>query len=363
MAKKKKHIDYFLLVITAFFILLGLMILAEVSAIRSQEVAGNSTRYLFHQILYGLLPGVILGLIVFKMGLERIRKASFFLVLGNLLLMFLVFIPGLGFSAGGAARWLNLHFFALQPAEFLKLTTIIYLAAWLASRTGSKQKKPTLLPFIVIMGLITLALGIQSDLSTWGVIFGSALVVYFLSETPLWHSAIFFSSGAAATIILIKYAGYRISRLAIFLGSKKDPMGLGYHIKQALIAVGSGGIFGVGLGASQQKYGFLPKAMSDSIFAVFAEEVGFVGSVLLVAAFILFFWRVFVIARKNKDNFNKLLVMGVGTWICLQAFINIGAMIRLVPLTGIPLPFITLGGSHILVELVAVSLVLKVSKS
>ncbi len=336
--------------------------LAGVSAVRSQELAGNSTHYLFHQIFYGILPGLILGLVVFKIGLERIRKVSLFLILGNLLLMFLVFVPGVGFSAGGAARWLNLYFFILQPAEFLKLTTIIYLAAWLASRTRPKQRKPILLPFVVIMGLITLALGFQSDLSTWGVIFVSSLVVYFLSETPLWHSAIFFSSGIAATAILVKYAGYRITRLAVFLNAKEDPMGFGYHIKQALIAVGSGGVFGLGLGASQQKYGFLPRAMSDSIFAIFAEETGFIGSVLMVAGFVLLFWRILVIARKRKDSFSKLFVMGVGAWICIQAFINIGAMVRLLPLTGIPLPFITLGGSHMLVEMVAVALVLEVSK-
>ncbi len=359
---KKKRIDYFLFGIVSALILLGLMLLANVSAIRSQEVFGNSTHYLFRQIIYGLAPGLILGLIVFKIGLERIRKTSFFLVLGNLLLMFLVFVPKIGSSAGGASRWLNLGMFSFQPAEFLKLTSIIYLSAWLASRTGSQKKKPTFFPFIVIMGLITISLWLQSDLSTWGVIFIGSLVIYFLSETPLWHSAIFLSVGLSIGVLLIKYAGYRISRLAVFLGTKSDPMGLGYHVKQALIAVGSGGIAGMGLGASQQKYGFLPQAMSDSIFAIFAEESGFIGCILLIAAFVLFFWRIFVIANKSKDGFSKLFVMGAGTWICVQAFINMGAMIRLIPLTGIPLPFITLGGSHMLAEILAVALILKVSK-
>ena len=363
MAKKKKHIDYFFLIVFSALMLTGLVLLAEVSAVRSQQVAGNSTLYLFHQFTHGILPGLLLGFVVFKIGLEKIRKASLFLVLGNLMLMFAVFIPGLGLRAGGASRWLDFRIFAFQPAEFLKLTTIIYLSAWLASRTGTKERKATFFPFFAVMGLITLSLYLQSDLSTWGVILASSLAVYFLSETPLFHSLIFFLAGTGLTALLVKFIGYRSTRLAVFLGSKVDPMGFGYHMKQALIAVGSGGIWGIGLGMSQQKYGFLPSPMADSIFAIYAEELGFAGCLLLIALLVMFFWRVFSIAKGKKDKFSQLCAMGIGVWICVQALINMGAMIRLLPLTGIPFPFVAFGGSHMIVEIVAASLVLKISKS
>ncbi len=363
---KAKKIDRLFLGITTFLILTGIGILASVSAIISQERTGEPTYYLFHQLIWGFLIGVILGFIVYRVGLDFFKRKSLIFVLVILAFMALVFIPQLSIKAGGAPRWVNLGFVTFQPSEFLKLAFIIYLAAWLEKRTESKRKKNwkfTLMPFLVILGLLTFLLIMQSDLSTLGVIFIVALLMYFSSGTPLWHSILIFLLGAGASFIAVKLVPYRMRRVLVFLNPNLDPMGMGYQIKQALIAVGSGGIFGVGLGMSLQKMGYLPQAMSDSIFAIFAEEAGLIGSAFLIFLFLIFLWRGLKIAKKCEDKFPKLAVLGIVSWICIQAFINIGAMIGVFPLTGIPLPFVSYGGSHIVAELIGIGIILNVSRN
>ncbi len=363
----KNRTDRFFLGISIFLILTGIAILASVSAILSQERTGEPTYYLFHQLLYGFLAGGILGIAAFKIPLDFLKKKSLFFVLGALILMILVFIPQTSMRAGGAPRWVNLGFITFQPSEFLKLAFIIYLAGWLETRTKPKREKRnlkfTLLPFLVILGLLTLFLIMQSDLSTLGVVFIVALLMYFSSGTPLWHSILIFLLGAGGLVFAIKMVPYRMRRFLVFLNPNLDPMGMGYQIKQALIAVGSGGIFGVGLGMSLQKFGYLPQSMSDSIFAIFAEETGLLGSSLLIVLFLVFLWRGLEIAKNSKDKFSKLAVLGITSWICIQAFINIGAMIGVLPLTGIPLPFVSYGGSHIVVEMIGIGIILNISKS
>ena len=161
----------------------------------------------------------------------------------------------------------------------------------------------------------------------------------------------------------MKIAPYRAARLLVFLNPETDPMGMGYQLKQALIAVGSGGIFGLGLGMSVQKFGFLPQSMADSIFAIFSEETGFIGSLILIFLFLIFFWRGFKIAKKSMDQFSKLAALGISCWIILQALINIGSMIGIIPLTGVPLPFLSYGGSALVTELIGVGILLNISKN
>lgn len=369
---KKKHFDYILAIVVVLLIILGILVLASVSAIFSLENFGKTTSYLFHQIIFGLVPGVILGFIAFKVHLSVFKKWAPLLILINLVLMVLVFIPGLGIISGGAPRWLNLGFVSFQPSEFLKVVFIFYLSAWLAKREilpyprlaeKGRAWKFTLLPFLIIIGVITLLLAKQSDVSTLGVIVFIALVIYFSAKIPLWHSILIFSIALGGLLILIKLAPYRIMRVLVLLGLVKDPMGLGYQIKQALITIGSGGIFGLGLGMSNQKFGrFLPQIMSDSIFAIFAEETGFIGSLILISLFLILFWRGFRIAKLSQDKFSQFLALGISSWICFQAFVNIGSMIGLLPLTGIPLPFISYGGSHLVAELIGIGILLNISK-
>ncbi len=378
--KKTHQFDYILAIIVGILIILGILVLASVSAIFSQEKVGKTTYYLFHQIIYGLVPGIILSFIAFKINLSFFKKWARAFILINLVLMFLVFIPKLGIVSGGAPRWLNLGFTSFQPSEFLKLTFILYLSTWLARRTELSLKKTkkdlsyisrrgitrswgfTLLPFLIIIGIITFLLSWQSDISTWGVIIFIAALLYFSASTPLWHSILIFLIAIGGLLALIELAPYRVMRLRVLLGLTKDPMGLGYQVKQALITVGSGGILGLGLGMSSQRFGFIPQTMSDSIFAIFAEETGFVGSLFLISLFLIFLWRGIKIVKKNQDKFAQLFAIGISSWICIQAFINIGSMIGILPLAGIPLPFISYGGSHLVAEFIGVGILLNISK-
>ncbi len=372
MKTKKSHfsaswrIDYGLAIVAAALIILGILVLASASAFFSQEKFGRTTYYLFHQITHGLVVGIILGFIAFKIRLEFFKKWAWVFILINLVFMALVFVPQLGIVTGGASRWLNFRFFSFQPSEFLKLTFILYLSAWLVSRTGKrslkKNWKSILIPFFIILVIIAILLIKQSDISTLGVIVFVALLMYFSANTPFWHTILMFAITGGGILALIRFAPYRMMRVQVLLGLIKDPMGIGYQIKQTLITVGSGGILGLGLGMSGQKFGFIPQTMSDSIFAIFAEEAGFIGSLVLIFLFLAFLWRGFKISKTSQDRFSQLFAIGISSWICVQAFINIGAMIGILPLTGIPLPFISYGGSHLVAELIGVGILLNISK-
>ncbi len=364
--EKTNHPDYFLIIIVAVLLILGLLVSAGISAVISQQQFGNTTHYLFHQLIYGLLLGGVLGFIVFKIPLSFIKKWSWIFILVSLILMSLIFIPGLKISSGGASRWINFGQFTFQPSELLKLAFIIYLSALLANKTlGGKRKKEwklTLIPFLIILGIIIVLLYFQSDLSTLLVIAVVAFLIYFSSGTSIWHNILIFLIGLSIFSVFTIISSYRIKRIFVLLGLIRDPLGIGYQIEKAKIAIGSGGIFGLGLGASNQAL-YVPQPISDSIFTVIAEELGLAGSLVLIFFYLAFLWRGIKIARSADNKFSQLFAIGLTSWICLQAFINISAMTEILPITGIPLPFISYGGSHIAVELIGIGILLNISKS
>jgi cell division protein FtsW len=361
----EKRPDFFLLTIFALLLGLGVLVLTSVSAPISQEKFGESFYYLRHQIIFGLVPGLILLLIFYKIDLGFLKKYSPILLLVALVLTSLVFIPQIGIKIRGGARWIGIGPFSFQPSEFLKLAFIIYLAAWLDSQTKTKNKNftQTLIAFLVILSLMSLILIAQPDVSTLGIIFATALTMFFLSKTPIWQTFLILVLAILIFVPLIQAAPYRFFRILTFLNPDFDPMGIGFQVKQALIAIGSGKIFGLGLGLSQQKFGILPQSFSDTIFAIFSEETGFLGCSFLIFLYLMFFWRSFKIGKEKKENFEKLLAFGISFWICFQAFINIGAMVKILPLSGIPLPFLSYGGSHLISEMIAAGILLKISKS
>jgi cell division protein FtsW len=372
MAGKRKWnlaADPVLLAISLLLVFLGILILASVSASFSLQRFDTTYYYFNHQVIWGLLPGLILGLVAFLMPLELIKRLSLFALLGTIILLVAAFLPFIG-TGEGAHRWIFLGPFSFQPSELLKLTFVLYLAALLSSRVSAKKefgKKSfwegmgTFLPFTAIVGVISGLLIFQPDVSTLGVVAATGLIMYFVAETPLWHTVFFLGGGLAALYTLIKFEPYRFSRWAVFLDPALDPLGKGYQIKQALIGIGSGGITGIGLGLSFQKFGVLPEPISDSIFAVVAEEMGFLGATLIAVLFLLFAWRALHLARNVEDPFAKLACVGIASWIVLQAFINMGSITGLLPLTGIPLPFISYGGSALVVELIALGILLKLT--
>ncbi len=356
--------DRFLLGIITALIVLGVIILSGVSAHFSQESIGNTTYFLFHQIKFGLIPGIFLALLIYKTPLKLIRKWVPVFLFINLILLGLVFIPGIGSHIYGASRWVNLGIIAFQPSEFLKLFFIVYLSAWLCNlNIKEKDVYKSLLPFLIIIGLISLFLIFQPDISTLGIIVFISVLMYFSVGTPLWHSALMILIGLSALAVLIKTSTYRFNRILALFSPKSDPMGISFQITQSLIAIGSGGIFGLGLGMSYQKFGFLPQAMSDTIFSVYAEETGLIGSIFLVMLFLLLFWRGYKIFKdKKKDQFSQLAALGICSWISFQAFIHIVSNLGIFPLTGVPLPFISYGGSHLLAEMMGIGLLLNISK-
>lgn len=365
---------YILMLMTGILILLGVLILAGVSAPLSFEKFGNTYYFLQHQILFGLIPGFFLLFIALKTPLSSLKKRSLILLLINLAFLALVFIPKIGSKFWGASRWISLGPISFQPSEFLKLTFILYLATWFSSRIEKSEfvkKKSqklellnlTFIAFLAIVGIVSLLLIRQPDVTTLGIIVVSASLMYFSLNTPLWHIFLIILMGTGGLYFLIKGASYRVARWLVFLKPEIDPMGRSYQIKQVLITIGSGGITGLGLGMSQQKFGFLPQSMSDSIFAVFSEETGFLGGLTLILLFIIFLWQGFKIGKLSQDTFSKLASIGITSWIVIQAFVNIGSMTGILPLTGIPLPFISYGGSHLIAELAGVGILLNISKT
>jgi cell division protein FtsW len=356
--KTKRKFDISLFVIIVLLIVMGILALATASTPLSLKLTNNPNFYLFHQLLWGLVPGLVLAFIAFKVPLYGIKKWSFFIFLASFILMLLVFVPGLSTSQLGATRWLNLGFTSIQPSEILKLAAIIYLASIL----NSEKERNKFTTFAILLVLVCSALFLQKDMGTLIVLFSTMMIMFFCSKTPIKQTLLIGFGAVAGFIGLILAEPYRLARVTSFMHPETDTLGTGYHINQALISVGSGGITGSGLGLSVQKFGFVPQSISDSIFAIFAEETGFIGCAVLIALFFAFFVAAFSVGKKLNDEYLRLMAIGIGSWFIVQALVNIGAMIGVVPLTGIPLPFISYGGSHLMMELVACGLLLNISK-
>jgi cell division protein FtsW len=279
------------------------------------------------------------------------------ILLVGIVLLILVFVPGLGVSLLGARRWVNFHFFLLQPSEFVKLGLAIYLAAWFSSK-----EKGRFLAFLMLLGLVVFLVMLQPDMGTAAIILSEALVVYFFSGANLLQFGLMVPVVGVIGIILIKLEPYRLARLTTFLNPNQSLSTSSYHVRQILIALGSGGLTGVGFGNSLQKYAYLPENTTDSIFAIIGEELGFLGATVIILLFLVVVWRGFYIAVKAKDNFGKLLAGGITTFLAMQVLINLAAQTALLPLTGIPLPFISYGGSALIINLAAVGILMNISR-
>ncbi len=368
MARKtKKTINFTLFIIIIILTLWGIFTLGTSSFPLSLKNFASPWHYLTHQLIM-LFLGIILGIIAFLTPLEKLKKWSPYLFLFSLLLLIMVFIPSLGIKTKGASRWLNFHYFSIQPSEFLKITFILYLSAWLAGRKKIEKKNifSQLIPFMIVLATLGFVLIKQPDMTTLFIIGSVGILLYFFSPAPFWHIISLLILGASSIIMFIVCSSYRFSRLVTFLNPSYDPLGRGYQIKQAGIAIGSGKIFGIGngmsLGMSQQKFGFLPEATTDSIFAIIAEEMGFIGSIVLLFLFLFLCYQGLKIALKFKDEFAGFLALGITFWITIQAFCNIGGIIQILPLGGIPLPFFSYGGSHIMAEMIGCGILLNISR-
>ncbi len=244
------------------------------------------------------------------------------------------------------------------------------MSAWLSGRFKTQKEKrgtsTTFVPFLIILIVLGAILLSQPDMSTLGIIAIVGILMYLIAPTAWWHGVLMLCGGGGAALVLIKLAPYRARRLMVFLNPEADPLGMGYQLRQSLIAIGSGKIFGIesgfGFGLSRQKFGFLPQPMTDSIFAIIGEELGFIGGALLITLFLLVAWRGLKIALSSSRTFNKLLALGITLWLIVQALFNIAGITGILPLAGIPLPFFSYGGSHLIAEIIGIGLLLNISK-
>jgi len=355
---KKRKPDKGLILIILALLIFGLIILFSASMVISQERTGKPYYYFLHQLLYGGVIGLIAFFICQKINYKLWKKFSLLIFFAALILSILVFVPQLGFKHGGAQRWIAIGPFFFQPSEFLKLAFIIYLAAFFTK----KNVFNTLIPFLVITALIGGLMTLQTDAGTLGLIVVVGFVMYFLSGAKIHQMAIVAVCYAAAFFSLIKFFPHRMERFITFLNPSIDPQGISYQINQALLAIGSGGIFGKGLGHSIQKYSYLPEVMGDSIFAIAAEEIGFIGIIILIILFILLIFKGLRMTKKIPDEFAKLLACGIVCWFGFQVLINVAAISGLIPLTGIPLPFVSYGGSALVITLAGAGILVNISK-
>lgn len=350
------HPDFWLLGASVLLVLFGLLMVYNSSPVTSERDFGDPTRLARLQIIW-TVGGVIGAVVLYKIPYKVWEKFAPLIIVVSLALLLVVFIPGVGLKVYGAQRWVGVgSLFTIQPAEFLKLGYIIYLAAFLSKRIRFG-------PFMAVTAFLVLVLLFQRDLGTAAVISVTGVLIYFLSGAPLWQFVLLLPTGFLAGMGFILSSAYRKERFLTFINPGADPNGAGYHINQILIALGSGGWFGVGLGQSRQKYGYIPEVTTDSIFAVIGNEMGFLGSMLFIGMFFFIVWRSFRIAGKTNDTFGQLLAGGVGIWIGLQAFVNLAGMVSLLPLTGVPLPLISYGGSSLLSVLLALAILLNISKT
>jgi cell division protein FtsW len=359
---QSKKPDYLFMITVFALIFFGIIMISSSSVVASLDNTGKNYTYVMQQVV-SLLVGLVAMYLTYRIDYRFWKKHSVWMIIITILLLVLVFVPGIGKSAGGAHRWISIFGTWFQPSELIKLTFIIYLSAWLDT-IGDDVKNfwKGFIPFTVMIVIIGTLIMSQPDLGTMSVIMFSAVAIFYAAGAELTHMVMGAGSLIAAFIILIKTSPYRQQRLLVFLNPSVDTQGAAYHINQALLAVGAGGLWGLGFGQSRQKYLYLPEAHTDSIFAIVAEELGFIRSGLVVLGFLFLGYLGLRIAKNAPDRFSRFLAIGITTWIVVQAFINIGAMINILPLTGVPLPFISYGGSSLIVLLAAAGLMLNISK-
>lgn len=352
-----------LFAVTLILLIFGLVVLSSAGVVEGEKKFGSAYYYLNHQLLLGVLPGLVLLIFLSKIDYKFWKKISLPILLGALFLLALVFVPPFGHGLKGATRWINVWGFSFQPSEVLKMGLIIYLAAWFGNRDERiRNWTYGMAPFFLVLSFVAALLALQPDIGTLIVVTLISLAIYFFAGSEMKHLFIILAVIIGALIVMIWFEPYRWDRIRTFVDPSVDPRGISYQLNQSLIGIGSGGVFGVGFGKSTQKFGFLPEVIHDSIFAVIVEELGFVGAAFLIGLFALFAFIMVWVANSVSDKFGKLVVMGMVTWIIGQAFLNIMATTGLAPLTGIPLPFVSYGGTAMMVVLAGMGIVLNIAK-
>lgn len=335
----------------------GIFILYESSSYTAFLNIGDKYYFVKNQSVW-LILGVILCFSISFFNYKILARFALPMLLFTFGLLVAVFLPGIGLSLKGAHRWINLGFTVFQPSEILKITLTVYLAAWF-----SVKEKGRLLAFLLLLGLCILLVIMEPDLGTATIIGATAILVYFFQGAKVIEMLAILGLFVAAIFLLIKIEPYRAERFTSYINfNPNDLSTTSYHVKQILVGLGSGGLTGVGFGKSVQKYAYLPENTTDSIFTIFAEEAGFVGSLFLLSLFFLQLFIGYSIAIQAPDVFGRLLAFGIISFLGVQAVINVASQVALFPLTGVPLPFISYGGSSMVINFISIGILLSIAR-
>jgi cell division protein FtsW len=363
MSSNRTKIDRFFLFSTIALTVAGFVIFLSASLGLLAQNGASFGGVAVKQVI-SLVIGVGLFFAFSRVKYVWWRRAALFILVGAIGVNLLLFIPSLALSHGGASRWIDIGFVTFQPSEFLKIAFIIYMAAWIHfAKDRIKTFKWGILPYIVIMSVLGALLLVQSDTDTLLIIAFTGLVMLVIAGVPVKHIALAGLLLAALVGGVIWFRPYALERVKIFLDPTINTNGSGYQINQSKIAIGSGGAFGRGFGQSIQKFGYLPQPTDDSIFAVAAEEFGFAGTIVLIALYCCFAWSAFRVGTRAIDPFGGMLSVGIATLVITESFLNIAAMLGLVPLSGVPLLFVSHGGTALIITLAAAGIVANVSKT
>jgi len=362
-AGPREHAPDYILIISVFVVVLfGLIMLSSASSAKAY-VDFKNTYYYFNHQLFGIGVGLIAFFIFSRLNYRILQDYAGWFLIGSILLLLLVFIPGLSASYGKARSWINVFGFSLQPSEFVKISFLLYLSAWLDRRVGNlKDLRVGIGPFVFVLGFIGILMLLQPDFGTLFIIGFTSLIVYYVGGGSKKHITYIIFFAILGFILMINMRPYQMDRIKCMMDPGYSPRDICFQVNQSLIAVGSGGFWGRGFGESRQKFSYLPEVSSDSIFAIIGEETGMLFGVILLIMYFLIFYRGVMIAKKAPDGYGRILATGIVTWISIQAIINIGGIINLMPMTGVPLPFISYGGSAMLASLIAIGILVNISK-
>lgn len=358
-----KPVDKIFLIITGILLLSGLGVFLSASLSLLSINPEKFRSILFNQLILGFLGGVVGIVVIMHISYRELRSWGYLIGAAGIIITALVFIPGLGFSHGGATRWLNLGPLSFQPVELLKYCVVVAYAAWLSVHHQKiSNYRYGLIPILVVLGVTGGVLLAQPDTDNFMIIVVTCLSMYFISGARWRDIGIVILLGAVGVAGIIMMRPYILERIKVFMDPTHDPLGSSYQVQQQLIALGSGKITGRGFGQGIQKFKYLPQPLGDSIYAVAGEEWGFVGSVMIIVLYLAFFLRGIRIAIKVPDMFGKLIVFGIMVVIAGQSFLHIASSIAVFPLSGLPLVFISHGGTALALALCAIGLVFNISR-
>lgn len=362
--KKGEHeADKSLIITLGIILVFGLVMLSSASSVVSYAKFGNIYNYFLHQLL-AVIISLVMMFIVSKIDYHFWKKYAGVFLITSIVLLLLVFIPGIRANFGTSRSWINVFGYSFQPSELVKVTFLIYLATWLEAKKGQLGSfESGIFPFLATLGVISFLMLLEPDLGSLLIIASMAMIVFFVGGGKFKHILMtLLLAGLVMFLIVYLKSSYQSERFKCYQNPNYDTQDECYQINQSLIAAGSGGWFGRGLGQSRQKFMYLPEVWGDSIFPVIAEEIGFVFSTIVLLLLLFLFYRILQTAKNSPDSYGTSLAVGVVSWLAIQSFLNIGGQLNLIPMTGVPLPFISAGGSSAISSLIALGIVINISK-